>query len=49
MQEKIICPKCGCIVTGEIGIYERLQFNDYYGYCKKCDYSITESEWEKVE
>jgi len=45
---KVICPQCGCICDGEVTIHS---FGDtlYYANCKKCDYDITESEWDEVE
>lgn len=43
----IICPQCGEIAEGNIDSTH--PFGSYYGYCKKCDYHIMESEFEEVK
>lgn len=44
---KIICPKCGRIVKGIIDHKNIMLI--WTGYCKKCNYHITESEWDEVK
>ena len=54
---KVICPECCCIVPGEITTHlfqDNKSMNDpeyisvYYAYCEKCNYHITESEWDEI-
>ena len=49
MKVKIKCPNCNSIEQGKIEQSEGMPYFDYYGYCKKCDYHITESEFEEIE
>lgn len=46
-QQKVKCPKCGKIVIGKLKLF--YPHDIYYAYCTKCDYYITESEWEEVK
>ena len=46
--QKVKCPECNEIVGGLIKIPFYGYFATYQAYCKKCDYHITESEWEVV-
>ena len=43
MKEYIICPECGSIELAEIK--ETPLWNVYIHDCKKCGYTIMESEW----
>lgn len=45
---KVRCPKCGQAADGHVVEYAGFPFAGYSGYCKSCDYNITESEWEEA-
>jgi C4-type Zn-finger protein len=46
---KIKCPNCDNILIGTIEFLDWMPYPSYFGHCRKCDYYITESEWEPVE
>lgn len=48
-QVEIKCPICKNNVLGIIETNTEYPWDSYYGYCDKCDYHITESEWEKIK
>ena len=55
MQEVIVkCPICNEPVEGEINTYLiNSKYNPtfikgYYAHCNKCNYDITESEWDEI-
>lgn len=43
--EKIICPKCKSVE--EAAVQHTNPFWSYVHECSKCEYMITESEWEE--
>ena len=49
MKVKIKCPKCGETVMGNINPFPGIPFFNYYGHCEKCNYDITESEFEEIK
>lgn len=44
---KIKCPKCGHVQKAKIK--KTFPFYIYIHYCEKCNYVITESDWEEVK
>ena len=45
--QKVKCPECNKAVKGLVEIPFYGYFATYSAYCIKCDYCITESEWEE--
>ena len=46
-QEEIYCPNCGSIEAATVK--HTVPFWTYAHTCSKCDYTILESEWDKVK
>lgn len=46
-EETILCPECGSKEKAFVS-YTNI-FNVYIHECKNCDYTIMESEWDKIE
>ena len=44
---EIKCPKCGYVQKAKI--IKTFPFYTYIHYCEKCNYVITESDWEEVK
>lgn len=48
MKEFITCPECNTIQLATINT-ETVPFHTYIHYCEKCDYVITESDWNPLK
>lgn len=44
---KIKCPQCGYVQKATIK--QTLPFYSYTHICKKCNYIITESDWDEID
>jgi hypothetical protein len=47
--ETIKCPKCGVVQQAQVVFEKWMPFPAYVHECAVCGYTITESEWERVE
>lgn len=45
---EIQCPNCNNVLEGKIESHDNFPFVSYFGHCNRCDYDITESEWDEV-
>jgi phage FluMu protein Com len=45
--EIIKCPECDTIQQAEVE--HTTAWNIYIHHCKNCNYTITESDWDKIE
>ena len=46
--ETIRCPECGKVQTAQVHFEDWMPFPAYVHDCEACDYTIMESEWERV-